>query len=169
MPTSFASRDERLSLHADMLPAEPLPPPGPRPFFSILDNILSEELTQQINHPFWIDTVGNSGVVEIRVQLDDMVLRVFARRSQAYASNSHIFIVWMVGTSLILLTIAIPFLRNQIKPISALAEAAESFGKGRPMPRDFGRAAPKKCGARALPSSRCASASSGRWSSARRC
>jgi two-component system osmolarity sensor histidine kinase EnvZ len=128
---------DTLSLRADLLPAEPLPPPGPRPFFSILDNILSEELAKQLRHPFWIDTVGNSGVVEIRVQLDDGVLRVFARRSQAYASNSHIFIVWMVGTSLILLTIAIPFLRNQIKPISALAEAAESFGKGRPMPRDF--------------------------------
>ncbi|MGE0282410.1 MAG: ATP-binding protein [Rhizobiaceae bacterium] len=126
---------DRLSLRTDILPAEPLPPPGPRPFFSILDNILSEELAKQLKHPFWIDTVGNSGVVEIRVQLDDGVLRVFARRSQAYASNSHIFIVWMVGTSLILLTIAIPFLRNQIKPISALAEAAESFGKGRP--RDF--------------------------------
>ena len=121
----------------DILPPEPLPAAGPRPFFSILDNILSEELREQINRPFWIDTVGNSGVVEIRVQLDDMVLRVFAKRSQAYASNSHIFIVWMVGTSLILLMIAIPFLRNQIKPITALAEAAESFGKGRPMPRDF--------------------------------
>lgn len=127
----------RLNLRAEILPAEPLPAPGPRPFFSILDNILSEELSNQLSTPFWIDTVGNSGVVEIRVQLKDMVLRVFASRSQAYASNSHIFIVWMVGTSLILLTIAIPFLRNQIKPISALAEAAESFGKGRPMPKDF--------------------------------
>ena len=57
--------------------------------------------------------------------------------SQAYASNTHIFLVWMVGTSLVLLMIAIPFLRNQIKPILKLAEAAESFGKGRPMPPDF--------------------------------
>jgi two-component system osmolarity sensor histidine kinase EnvZ len=65
------------------------------------------------------------------------VLRVFVRRSQAYASNTHIFLIWMVGTSLVLLMIAIPFLRNQIRPILALAEAAESFGKGRPMPRDF--------------------------------
>ena len=65
------------------------------------------------------------------------MLRVFARRSQAYASNTHIFLVWMVGTSLVLLMIAIPFLRNQIRPILQLAEAAESFGKGRPMPRDF--------------------------------
>src|SRR3954447_3018500 len=54
-----------------------------------------------------------------------------ARRSQAYASNSHIFLVWMGGSSLVLLGVAILFLRNQIRPILRLAEAAESFGKGR--------------------------------------
>jgi two-component system osmolarity sensor histidine kinase EnvZ len=128
---------DRLALKIDILPSDPLPAPGPKPFFSILDQILSSEITKQINRPFWLDTVGNSNIVEIRVQLDKKVLRVFARRSQAYASNTHIFLLWMVGTSLVLLIIAIPFLRNQIRPILQLAEAAESFGKGRPMPEDF--------------------------------
>ncbi len=128
---------DRMQLKVDLLPPDPLPPPGPKPFFSILDEILSSEITRQINRPFWIDTVGNSNIVEVRVQLEDKVLRVFVRRSQAYASNTHIFLIWMVGTSLVLLMIAIPFLRNQIRPILTLAEAAESFGKGRPMPRDF--------------------------------
>ncbi|MEZ5808565.1 MAG: ATP-binding protein [Zhengella sp.] len=128
---------ERLQLKADLLPPDPLPAPGPKPFFSILDTILSEEITRRINRPFWIDTVGNSNVVEIRIQLEDQVLRVFARRSQAYASNTHIFLLWMVGTSLVLLFIAILFLRNQIRPIQQLAEAAEGFGKGRPMPANF--------------------------------
>ncbi len=128
---------DRMQLKVDLLPADPLPPPGPKPFFSILDQILSTEITRQINRPFWIDTVGNSNIVEVRIQLEDKVLRVFVRRNQAYASNTHIFLIWMVGTSLVLLTIAIPFLRNQIRPILALAAAAESFGKGRPMPPDF--------------------------------
>lgn len=128
---------DRLSMKIDILPPDPLPPPGRKPFFSILDQILSAEITRQINRPFWIETVGNSGVLEVRIQLEDKVLRVFVRRSQAYASNTHIFLIWMVGTSLVLLTIAIPFLRNQIRPILKLAEAAESFGKGRPMPADF--------------------------------
>ncbi|TJV08548.1 MAG: HAMP domain-containing protein, partial [Mesorhizobium sp.] len=101
------------------------------------DEILSSEITHQINRPFWIDTVGNSNIIEVRVQLEGKVLRAFVRRSQAYASNTHIFLIWMVGTSLVLLMIAIPFLRNQIRPILTLAEAAESFGKGRPMPLDF--------------------------------
>ena len=153
----------------DILPPDPLPQPGRRPFFSILDQILSAEITRQINRPFWINAVGDSGVLEVRIQLEDKVLRVFVRRNQAYASNTHIFLVWMVGTSLVLLTIAIPFLRNQIRPILKLAEAAESFGKGRPMPPISALAAPRKSVVRASPSSRCASASSGKSNSERPC
>ena len=65
------------------------------------------------------------------------MLRVFARRNSAYASNTHIFIVWMVGTSLVLILIAVLFLRNQIRPIQQLASAAEGFGRGQPLPPDF--------------------------------
>jgi len=125
---------ERLSMSVDFLPVSEMPPPGPKPFFSLLDQALSQELSRQIRRPFWIDAVGRSNLVEIRVRLDDTVLRVFAPRNAAYASNSEIFIFWMVGTSLVLLTVAIIFLRNQIKPILRLADAAESFGKGRDVP-----------------------------------
>ena len=127
---------DRLNLQIDFLPVSEMPPPAPKPFFSLLDQALSEELRKQIGKPFWIDTVGRSAVVEVRIQLDNTVLRVFARRNAAYASNSEIFLFWMVGTSLVLLTVAILFLRNQIKPILRLADAAESFGKGREVP-DF--------------------------------
>lgn len=128
---------EKLALNIAILPPDPLPGPAPKPFFSILDSILSQEITNQIGKPFWIDTVGNSNLVEIRIQLEDKVLRVFAKRSQAYASNTHIFLLWMVGTSLVLLFIAILFLRNQIRPIQRLADAADDFGKGRALPADF--------------------------------
>jgi two-component system osmolarity sensor histidine kinase EnvZ len=128
---------DQLGLKIDILPPDPLPPPGPKPFFSALDDALSDQMTSRIGRPFWLDTVGNSNIIEIRIKLKDMVLRVFARRSSAYPSNSHQFIVWMVGTSLVLLMIAIPFLRNQIRPILQLAAAAESFGKGRPPPENF--------------------------------
>src|SRR5439155_544307 len=122
---------QRLGLVIDFLPGSDLPPPGAKPFFSLLDQALSRQIRQQIGRPFWIDTVGRSSIVEIRIQLDDTVMRVFARRNAAYASNSHIFLLWMVGTSLVLLAVAILFLRNQIRPILTLADAAEAFGKGR--------------------------------------
>jgi two-component system osmolarity sensor histidine kinase EnvZ len=125
---------ERLGLQVDFLPVTEMPPIGPKPFFSLLDQALSEELRKQIGRPFWIDTVGKSALVEVRIQLDDAVMRVFARRNAAYASNSEIFLLWMVGTSLVLLTVAILFLRNQIRPILRLSEAVESFGKGRDVP-----------------------------------
>jgi two-component system osmolarity sensor histidine kinase EnvZ len=125
---------ERLGLVVDFLPLTDMPPPGPKPFFSLLDQALSDELRRQIGRPYWIDTVGKSALLEIRVQLDNNVMRVFARRSAAYVSNSEIFLLWMVGTSTVLLIVAIIFLRNQIKPILRLADAAESFGKGREVP-----------------------------------
>ena len=125
---------QRFGLVVDFLPVSEMPPPGPKPFFSLLDQTLSDEIRRQIGRPYWLDTVGRSSIVEIRIQLDNAVMRVFARRSAAYASNSEIFLFWMVGTSLVLLAVAILFLRNQIKPIQRLADAAESFGKGREVP-----------------------------------
>jgi len=125
---------ERLGLQVDFMLVNEMPPIGPKPFFSLLDQALSQEIRKQIGRPFWIDTVGKSALVEVRIQLDDTIMRVFARRSAAYASNSEIFLLWMVGTSLVLLTVAILFLRNQIRPILRLSEAVESFGKGREVP-----------------------------------
>lgn len=125
---------QRLGLVVDFLPVGDMPPPGPKPFFSLLDQTLSVQLGRQITRPYWIDTVGRSNLVEIRIQLDDAVMRVFAQRSAAYASNSEIFLFWMVGTSSILLIVAVLFLRNQIRPILRLADAAESFGMGREAP-----------------------------------
>lgn len=130
---------ERLRLNVAILPPDPFPPATAKPFFSILDDILREEITKQIGRPFWIDTVGDSNLLEIRIRLEepDQVLRVYARRNQAYASNSHIFLLWMVGASLFLIAISILFLRNQIRPIQQLANAAELYGKGRDLPVNF--------------------------------
>lgn len=125
---------EQLNLNISILPPDPLPTVAPKPFFTLLDRTLSNEIRQQIAKPFWIDTVGRSNLVEIRIQLPDKVVQVFARRSQTYASNSYIFLSWMVGTSVVLLAIAIIFMRNQIRPIQKLANAAEDFGKGRDHP-----------------------------------
>jgi two-component system osmolarity sensor histidine kinase EnvZ len=122
---------ERLHIDLDILPPGPLPTALPKPFFSIVDRALSNEIRRQIGRPFWLDTVGRSDLIEIRIQLEDAVMRIIAHRSQAYASNSHIFVMWMLGTSFVLILVAIAFLRNQIKPILRLARAAESFGKGR--------------------------------------
>src|SRR5215471_20003252 len=56
---------QRLNLVVDFLPAGDIPPPGPKPFFSLLDQSLSVQIGRQIGRPFWIDTVGKSNLVEI--------------------------------------------------------------------------------------------------------
>ncbi len=128
---------DRLNLSMQILPKGDLPEARQKPFFDLLDRALSREISRQVKRPFWIDTVGQSRHVEIRVQNAEAILRFLAVRTQTYASNSHIFLLWMVGSSVILLTVAILFLRNQIRPILRLAQAADAFGKGRPVPDDF--------------------------------
>ena len=122
---------ERMNVDIEFMPKGPLPPPLPKPFFSIVDSALSNEIRRQIGRPFWLDTVGRSNFIEIRILLDNSTLRVVAYRSAAYASNSYIFLLWMLGTSCVLIVIALAFLRNQIRPILRLVTAAEAFGMGR--------------------------------------
>jgi two-component system, OmpR family, osmolarity sensor histidine kinase EnvZ len=125
---------ERFRMDASLLPPGPLPPIMPRSFYGALDPLtrtLPKEIRRQIAQPFWIDTVGRSGLMEIRVDLGGRVLRLVTRRALAYEANAHIFVLWMLGAMIALLTVAIIFLRNQIRPILRLAKAAEDFGKGR--------------------------------------
>jgi two-component system osmolarity sensor histidine kinase EnvZ len=65
------------------------------------------------------------------VEIDSGVLEFVIPRRNVYATNSHIFLVWMVISSILILSIAILFLRQQIKPIERLARAAELFGIGK--------------------------------------
>ena len=122
---------DRMKIDLEFLPKGPLPPALPKPFFSIVDAALSAEIRKQIGRPFWLDTVGRSNLIEIRIELPNAIMRAVAHRSAAYAANSYIFIVWMLGTSLVLIVVAVGFLRTQIRPILRLSRAAEAFGKGR--------------------------------------
>jgi two-component system osmolarity sensor histidine kinase EnvZ len=125
---------ERFRMNADLLPPQPLPPRLPHRFFDWLDPLtraLPKELGDQLKYPIWVDTVGKSGLMEIRVDLGFGVVRLITKRSLAYDANVHIFIFWMLGASVALIAVAILFLRNQIRPILRLAKAAEAFGKGR--------------------------------------
>ena len=85
-------------------------------------------------HPFTSNPVGN--FVDLSVQVKDGVLKIVVPRDQVVASNADIFILWMVGSSIVLIAVAVLFLRNQVKPIERLALAADAFGKGRAVP-DF--------------------------------
>jgi two-component system osmolarity sensor histidine kinase EnvZ len=111
-----------------------LPVSGPRPFFSLVDAKLTKYLEDRINRPLRVDTVGQPGFIDVRIDLEpNLVLRLLAKEERAAASSTPIFLTWLVGSSLVLIAIAIVFLRKQIKPIQELAKAARGFGLGRPV------------------------------------
>jgi two-component system osmolarity sensor histidine kinase EnvZ len=127
--------DRHMQLAAVFRPGQQLPPEGPRiRFYSILDTMLTQALRERLNLNFDIDTQRGDGVIEIRVQLPDGVLLVHTQEKRLFSATTYVFVTWMVATSVVLLGIAILFLRNQVRPIRHLAEAADAFGKGREVP-----------------------------------
>ncbi len=125
-----------LEVQVAVWPGERLPQKVDEGLFPLLHNTLVSELESRLDRPVWVDTVTYEKYVDIRVQMENGVLRALFLRSRVSATNSHIFLSWMVGTSILLLIVAILFLRGQVRPIQRLARAAESFGLGRDMP-DF--------------------------------
>jgi len=103
---------------------------------STIDVALDDILEQRIgaNRDFRTARIGDD--FEIRVDVHDGVLAVLVPRDRVTVSKPDLFILYMVGSSFILIGIAVLFLRNQVRPIERLARAADSFGKGRAVP-DF--------------------------------
>lgn len=120
-------------ISAELTDEQRLPPPAPKPFFDLLDSVLSRHIATEVSRPFWIDVVGSSRYVDIRVKSRVGIIDIVTRRSHTYASDSHITLVWMAGASLVLIAVALLFLRGQVRPIQELAAAAERFGRGRPV------------------------------------
>ena len=103
---------------------------------STIDVALDDILEQRIGADRDFRTARIGDDFEIRVEVHDGVLAVLVPRDRVTVSKPDLFILWMVGSSLLLMGIAILFLRNQVRPIERLARAADSFGKGRAVP-DF--------------------------------
>ena len=99
--------------------------------WSVLDRKLKKALRERIPYKFLIDTRSLEKLVGIDVQLPDGVLKVLVPRQRLFSSTTYIFIMWMVGSSIVLFGVATVFMRNQVRPIRRLALAADSFGKGR--------------------------------------
>jgi two-component system osmolarity sensor histidine kinase EnvZ len=100
---------------------------------TVLDRQLEFIFTSQLAQNVSFDTQRYPDHVDVRMQLKDGVLRLLIPRARVTASSADIFVLWMIGSSLVLIAIAVLFLRNQMKPIERLASAAEAFGKGRPV------------------------------------
>ena len=110
--------------------------PPPLPSRSTIDRALDEVMAQQIGprRHFITGRVGDD--FDIKVDVHDGVLDILVPQQRVTIAQPDLFIAWMGGSSLLLIGIAVLFLRGQVRPIERLARAAESFGKGRAVP-DF--------------------------------
>lgn len=98
---------------------------------NLVEKTLSQELQKNLDNKYSIEDIPEEKKVIINIEVENGILEFVIPRRNVYATNSHIFLVWMVISSILILSIAILFLRQQIKPIEKLAKAAESFGIGR--------------------------------------
>ena len=100
------------------------------------DNAITFALQQYLMRPFVIDDRSLKQEVIVRVQLSDGVLDVIANRKRLFSTTTIVFVLWMVGSSLLLFGVAALFLSRQVRSVRRLARAADAFGKGRDVP-DF--------------------------------
>jgi len=102
----------------------------------VLERMLVHALDNTVFRPFTINTGFFAQDVEINVQLANGVLNIVASRKRLFSVTTYIFILWSLGSTIVLFVVATVFMRNQVRPIRRLASAADSFGKGRDEP-DF--------------------------------
>lgn len=99
---------------------------------------LRSSLRQVLRQPFDIDRFEfrTDRLVAIRVQTEDGVITVLAPRRRIFSNSTYVFVIWMVGSSILLFGVATVYLRSQVAIVRRLARAADAFGKGREVP-DF--------------------------------
>ena len=122
----------RLNLGLEIERNASLPPPISRTIYSLVDDKMTKYLERETGRPFWIDSSAGDGKVDIRIEVEKgLIFRILTDEERAYASNTAGLLLWMLASSIILLSIAAIFLRNQINPIVELSKAAKRFGMGR--------------------------------------
>jgi two-component system osmolarity sensor histidine kinase EnvZ len=131
--TRIADRAERsLGLSIVLQPGRSLPATRTHfNFFEAIDRSLDRALNDRLDpESFWFNTTGPTAYVDIKVKVKGGVLRILAPKDRAYVTQGHIFVLWSAAATLILIGVALAFIRNQVRAIERLAEAAEAFGRG---------------------------------------
>lgn len=128
-------------------PGATVTPDVRRDFFDFTGAVIANTFTRGIRAPLAIDLRDSrTAVLDIGTRLG--ALRVEVPRDRLSVTNPHQLLVLMILVAIILTVVAVIFLRNQVRPIRALAEASDEFGKGRSMPfRPAGAVEVRRAGA----------------------
>jgi two-component system osmolarity sensor histidine kinase EnvZ len=122
----------KMSLTVTFAPGQTLPEPVPirGPIAVILERALSDRLS----YPYVLDMTYAPETIGVKVGVTEGVYTILSPEKRVYTPTTQVFILWMMGSSILLTAVALLFMRNQIRPVRRLAAAAESIGKGREVP-----------------------------------
>ncbi len=100
-------------------------------WFSPIDRTLRRELKSRFKlDNFWFDTTNYKELIDIRIKYENGYIKFLVPRDRVTSSSARIFALWITVPALIMVLISLIFLKNQTRPITNLARAAEKFGKG---------------------------------------
>ncbi len=119
-----------------------------RAFYDVSGGAVEETFKQDVERPMALDLATSEETIEARIQTSRGVLRALIDRDRMIGADPAFLLYFMFGFSVLLMLIAVYFLRLQIMPIRQLAAAADDFGKGRDRPfRPRGADEVKRAGA----------------------
>ena len=99
--------------------------------FSPMDRSLRREMKNVFgSENYWFDTVTYIELVDLRIETENEIIQIFFPKDKIAPSSVRIFVLWLTVPSLLLIFIALIFLKNQTRPLVKLSKAAERFGKG---------------------------------------
>ncbi len=99
--------------------------------FSPMDRSLRRELKSTFgNGNYWFSTTKFKNAVEVKIKLENEIIEFLIPKEMVSASSVRLFVMWTTLPSIVLIIIALIFLKNQTRPLVKLAKAAERFGKG---------------------------------------
>ena len=100
-------------------------------WFSPVDRTLRRELKSRFGpEEFWFNTTNYQELIDLRIKFQSGYFKFLIPRDRLTSSSARIFGLWITVPAFIMVVISLIFLKNQTRPISALAKAAEKFGKG---------------------------------------
>ena len=100
-------------------------------WFSPIDRTLRRELKSIFgSEKFWFNTISYKELIDIRIKHQLGYFKFLVPKDRVTSSSARIFALWITVPAIIMVFISLIFLKNQTRPISNLAKAAEKFGKG---------------------------------------
>ena len=120
-----------LDLNVDYKKDEFFSKPQKNRWFSPIDRTLRRELKSNIGiDKYWFDTTSYKSLIHINIKHNDGYFEFFIPKDRVTSTSARMFALWITLPALLMITIAIIFLKNQTRPIVNLAKAAQKFGRG---------------------------------------